>query len=193
MVNVREDAEVNIGNRRAVVTVDRARCKKCGENFYTPDQMDAAQLAAAAKLRKHDNLLGPDEIREIRATLGLTQAQLEQLLGVGPKTVVRWERGTVFQSRTADDVLRMLTEVPGVFEYLALKHGVECSLRPQGQSLQTSRYVTVRISETPGDRRSADVVPFPTGRGHIQHKQMRLQRQEATTIRTNDIRAEAMR
>ena len=121
LVNVRGDAEISIGNRSASVEADRAHCKKCDEDFYTPDQMDAAQMAAAEKLRKKDNLLGPTAIREIRLRFGLTQAQLEELLGVGPKTVVRWEKGTVFQSRTADDVLRMLLEVPGVFEYLALR------------------------------------------------------------------------
>jgi len=38
-------------------------------------------------------LLAPEEIRSIRARYGLSQAELERMLGLGAKTVVRWEPG----------------------------------------------------------------------------------------------------
>ena len=44
--------------------------------------------------------------------LGLSQADLEKTLGIGPKTVVRWEKGTVRQSRAADLLLRILAAHP---------------------------------------------------------------------------------
>jgi hypothetical protein len=63
-------------------------------------------------LRVHEGLLSPAQITAIRETLGLSQADLEKALGIGPKTVVRWEKGTVRQSRAADRLLRILAAHP---------------------------------------------------------------------------------
>lgn len=100
--------EVSIAGRKASVEVEGDWCTSCGEVLLTPQQADDAQRRAAAVLRKEEGLLSPDEVRAIRARLGLTQVELEKLLGVGPKTVVRWERGTVFQSPPVDRLLRVL-------------------------------------------------------------------------------------
>jgi putative zinc finger/helix-turn-helix YgiT family protein len=101
-----------------------SRCDSCEESFYTPDQALAAQRAAAAELRRQEDLLTPEEIRATRERFGLTQSQMERLLGVGPKTVVRWERGTVFQNRSTDQLLRVIGAVPDAFRFLAVASGV---------------------------------------------------------------------
>ena len=93
------------------------RCEKCGVEYYTRDQSLAASRARAGALRAHEGLLSPQEIRAIREQLGYTQAQLEQALGVGPKTIVRWEKGTVRQSRLADRFLRTLAAYPHAIVY----------------------------------------------------------------------------
>jgi HTH-type transcriptional regulator / antitoxin MqsA len=92
--------------------VEHGRCRTCGEAYFTLDAANAVQLEAARQLRRARGLLTPDEIRAIRASLGLTQAGFERLLGTGPKTVVRWEKGTVFQSATADRLMRLLAARP---------------------------------------------------------------------------------
>jgi transcriptional regulator with XRE-family HTH domain len=43
-----------------------------------------------------------DELKEKRAALGLTQAQLAEILGVKPNTVARWERGLLPVPRTVE-------------------------------------------------------------------------------------------
>lgn len=116
--------EVPVGARRVTVSAERMRCHQCGEAFLTPDQMDAAQVAASNQIRREEGLLLPEEIRAIRYTFGLSQTALEQLLSAGAKTVVRWERGTVFQNKTTDELLRLVRDVPGVFEHLALRRGL---------------------------------------------------------------------
>ncbi len=88
------------------------RCQKCGVEYYTRDQSLAASRARAAVLRADEGLLTPQDIRAIRERLGYTQAQLEGVLHVGPKTVVRWEKGTVRQSRAVDQLLRVLATHP---------------------------------------------------------------------------------
>jgi len=122
---IRKPATFEIGRRKAVVEVERYRCSSCAEELYSPEQAAAAQIAASDEFRRQDGLLTPREIKTIRESYRLTQAKLEQVLGVGPKTVVRWERGTVFQNPATDQLLRVIREVPQAFAYLAKKNGVE--------------------------------------------------------------------
>ena len=121
---VTEEREVRIGSRTACVPEEFFRCRECGEEFYLPSQMDASQIRAADRIRAEDDLLEPAEIRAIRESLGLTQRKFEILLRVGPKTVVRWERGTVFQNRATDTLLRVIREFPEAARFLAERSGV---------------------------------------------------------------------
>ena len=95
---------------KRVVTVDDEwlRCSACGEDFYTTEQADQLHSRIVNQIRLEDNLLSPREIRSIRLNLGLTQRQIEQLIGTGEKTCVRWESGRVCQSVAADRLLRLL-------------------------------------------------------------------------------------
>jgi HTH-type transcriptional regulator/antitoxin MqsA len=114
---------------RDVTFMDRFfRCPACGEAFYTGGMADDSLRRATAVLRAEDGLLAPAAIIAIRRTYGLTQAGMERLIGAGPKTVVRWERGTVAQNRTADTLLRVLRDRPDVVAALAEERGVR--LRP---------------------------------------------------------------
>lgn len=74
-----------------------------------------AKAAGAAA----ESAISPDGIRALRLRFGLSQAALERLIGAGPKTVVRWERGSVSPNATAATLFRVLRDVPGVFEYLS--------------------------------------------------------------------------
>jgi HTH-type transcriptional regulator / antitoxin MqsA len=117
--------EVFVGKRSAVIEDEFFRCERCGEEFYEPGQMDASMKKASSAIRAESGLLLPEEIGSIRRSLELSQAAFETLLGVGAKTVVRWEKGTVFQNQATDELLRTLRDVPGVAEYLARRSGVE--------------------------------------------------------------------
>ncbi len=75
--------------------------------------------------------MAPQEIRDVRKRLGLTQHAFEKLLGVGPKTVVRWERGTVFQNRSTDSLLRVIDVVPESAQFLARLKGVTLPDHPR--------------------------------------------------------------
>ena len=121
---VNEEREVQIGSRKTVVLDEFFRCAACGEEFYLPGQMDASQIRACERIRAEDDLLQSSEIRTIRESLGLTQHDFERLLRVGPKTVVRWERGTVFQNRATDTLLRVIREFPEAARFLAERSGV---------------------------------------------------------------------
>jgi len=122
--------EVHIGKRTVDVHYEAPECEQCGEAFYSPEDMDALQSRASQTIRTREGLLQPDAIRRLRDSMGLSQVDLEQLLGVGPKTVVRWERGTVFQNAATDSLLRVLAAIPAAVRYLATIRGVQVRAIP---------------------------------------------------------------
>lgn len=110
--------------------VEHGRCRTCGEVYLTLDAANVVQFEAARRLRRARGLLTPDEIRAIRTSLDLTQAGFERLLGTGPKTVVRWEKGTVFQSATADRLMRLLAARPELAALLERAQAGEAAESP---------------------------------------------------------------
>ena len=126
---VSDEREVRIGKRSAVVADQFFRCSVCGEELYEPGQMDAVMLRASTAIRADLGLLTPEEIRALRESLELSQVDFERLLGVGQKTVVRWEKGTVFQNQATDALLRALRDVAGVAEHLSARTGIKVPVR----------------------------------------------------------------
>lgn len=107
------------GELVSVNGIDHGRCTGCGEVFLDVDAGDRLQREAVAQLREARGLLTPAQIVELRNSLGLSQAAFEKLLGTGSKTVVRWEKGTVFQSATADKLMRLLIAKPELADILS--------------------------------------------------------------------------
>lgn len=118
-------------------------CEVCGEEFYTTEQSLAASRSRAAAVRTHEGFLTPEQIRSIRGRYDLTQEELERALGVGRKTVVRWEGGTVCQSRAMDTLLRLADEHPGVFAGIARRNGVQILVAGSGGVTMPSFFVNV--------------------------------------------------
>ncbi len=94
------------------------RCESCGEEFFTAEQSRELSRRIKNQVREEWGLLSPDRIVEIRKNLGLSQAELEELFGLGEKVVTRWENGRVIQGRTADVALRILEMEPGLLPRL---------------------------------------------------------------------------
>ena len=66
-----------------------------------------------------------EEIRNLRHSFALSQAQFEAILGIGAKTVVRWENGTQAQTKAMDNVLKMLQYDPLCIVLLARLRSAE--------------------------------------------------------------------
>ncbi|MGO8900840.1 MAG: type II toxin-antitoxin system MqsA family antitoxin [Isosphaeraceae bacterium] len=99
-----------------VIGVPIEQCVACGEEFSGPR---AAQVKHQAICRSLD-LLNPEEIRRLREQLGLTQAELSRLSGIGEATISRWERGRLLQNRAMDRYLRLLAADPKNVKLLEL-------------------------------------------------------------------------
>lgn len=92
-----------------------SRCSNCGDEFFTVAQSMAHSRAIVAAVRDALGLISPNRIVAARRRLGLTQSEFEHALGVGKKTVVRWERGTVAPSSAANGLLWVAERHPEVF------------------------------------------------------------------------------
>lgn len=68
---------------------------------------DAAAHRITIETYRQLGLLTPDEIRAQREALGLTQQEMQDLMGLGGNTLSRWEQAHVYQSRAMDRFLRV--------------------------------------------------------------------------------------
>ena len=109
VVEVEQERTINVGSYS--VTISGARhmnCAACGESYQTGLQAKTLDAAVIEARRLHEGLLAAADIRRIRLSVGLSQAECEDALGIGPKTMVRWENSTGLQSKAIDDVLRLI-------------------------------------------------------------------------------------
>jgi len=103
---------VEYGGKKDSIEDRRMRCGACDNVTYRGDQISAHELAVAAKCRELGGLLWPNELENVRKKYGLTQREMEMLIGTGVKTWIRWERGKVVQSKLADTFIRMIAADP---------------------------------------------------------------------------------
>lgn len=87
-----------------VKNVPVQQCPHCEEVFSGPE----AGRMRDDVLRHALGLLSPQEIRSMRERMGLTQAELAKLTGIGEASISRWERGQLIQSKAFDRYLRLL-------------------------------------------------------------------------------------
>lgn len=138
--NVREikkEHRARYKNDTVVVSVEAFHCDDCSEDFFTPDKARLYTRAVKNEIRKKDGLLSPERITEIRKKLGLTQEELEHLLGTGPKVVVRWESGKVIQGSGHDNLLRLLEREPTTLNLLRQIQQLRSAERTKYASSQT--------------------------------------------------------
>jgi putative zinc finger/helix-turn-helix YgiT family protein len=119
-----ETVTIRLSGMSAEVEREMYRCSKCADEQRTVEQREAAERAAVERIRAHHALLSPKEIRQLRESIGLTPAQLGELLYGTPRGVIEgWERGRYLQNREADALLRSLRDRE-TLERRAAKAGV---------------------------------------------------------------------
>lgn len=134
-----------------------SRCGTCGEEFVTQEQSAANSRAYVAAVRKAQGLVSADEIRDARLRLGMSQSEFENALGVGRKTVVRWERGTVFPSNAANGLLWLASRHPAVFLEYASRHSSQA--RPSGRRGE----IIATIAQAPSPNEPPPVARYRAG------------------------------
>lgn len=91
-------------------------CTQCDISFLG----EAAGAIQHEAVCRHHGVLTPDEIRELRASYGMSRAAFARLTGFGEATLARWERREVIQSTSSDRYLRLLKNPVNVDDLLSL-------------------------------------------------------------------------
>lgn len=91
-------------------------CDICGEEIWD-EQLDSQSLLEAYTVyRKKHGLMQPNEIRAIRDKYGLSQVAFARVLGLGEKTITRYENGSI--ADLAQNNLILLVQHPSNFQKL---------------------------------------------------------------------------
>lgn len=91
-------------------------CATCGEDIWDEELDSQNLLRAYTEYRARHGLLQPHEIRAIREKYKLSQAAFARVLGLGEKSVTRYENGSI--ADMAQNNLIALTRYPDVFQKL---------------------------------------------------------------------------
>jgi putative zinc finger/helix-turn-helix YgiT family protein len=86
------------------------QCSSCGELVFS----NSVDIQISRSLRARLRLLTPEQIEKTRRQLGLSQKELAERLGSTEETLIRWEEGTMIQSRSMDNFLRVFFALPAV-------------------------------------------------------------------------------
>jgi putative zinc finger/helix-turn-helix YgiT family protein len=100
--NLEGDAVAETHVIRVPVSVD----PETGEELLTEEAIELIETTKARYL----GLLLPEEIKDLRRRLDLTQKQMAELLQAGEKSYTRWESGNARPSRMVNLLLRLLFE-----------------------------------------------------------------------------------
>lgn len=89
-------------------------CTACGEDLWD-EELDAQNLLDAyTQYREKHGLLQPREIRAIREKYKLSQVAFARVLGLGDKSVTRYENGSI--ADMGPNTLITLAQYPNVFK-----------------------------------------------------------------------------
>jgi DNA-binding transcriptional regulator YiaG len=77
-----------------------------GEEAVAVQDVDGLHRAIGRHIVMHRKGLAPKEVRFLRKTLDLTQAELAQRMGYDSQSVARWEKGTCNMPGAAEKLLR---------------------------------------------------------------------------------------
>lgn len=77
-----------------------------GEEYVSITDIQGLHCAIGRHLVTHRKALAPREIRFLRNTMGMTQADLADLLGNNSQSVARWEKGACDMPGASEKLLR---------------------------------------------------------------------------------------
>lgn len=101
----RENVQRLIGGKLITGNLIVCHCTECGAIVSIPEYERLNDKEFFSKYRQECGLLQPEEIKATREKYGLSQANFAKLLGMGEKTITRYENGSV-QDEAHDNLIR---------------------------------------------------------------------------------------
>lgn len=103
-------------------------CPSC-EFAYSDERGEISRHAAVCS---HLGVLSPSQIIAIRENVRLGRREFAELTGVGIASLQRWETGSQIQSRSNDNLIRLMSE-PANLSLLSCKEG-RCGAASQAEA-----------------------------------------------------------
>jgi putative zinc finger/helix-turn-helix YgiT family protein len=110
------DIEQQFRNETFSVHAACAECHACGFRILLRGQTDALRQKTADAYRMKHGLLTSSQIRELRASRGLSQKDFAELVCVGVASIKRWEHCGV-QDQSSDQLMRVKAGGAEAFSY----------------------------------------------------------------------------
>lgn len=122
---VKETVEkVPVGDIYVTITRHRAYCAHCGKEMDVKSLSSIDHMAAFEAYKRAKGLVTAEEIVALRKKHGLTASGLAKALGMGEKSITRFENGDI-QSKSVNLLLRLAME-DSIFDALqAINAGSE--------------------------------------------------------------------
>lgn len=101
--------------RGEIIPVERIfyRCENCGEEFEVLNDNYDPYDSAYREYRRRKGWVQPEEIKEFRENMGLTQQRFSDLLGIGIATLNRYENGAL-QSEATNRLISLCMNDPWI-------------------------------------------------------------------------------
>jgi putative zinc finger/helix-turn-helix YgiT family protein len=101
--------------RDELIPIERIyyRCEECGEEFEVHTNDYDPFDSAYREYRRRKGWVQPEEIKEFRESLGFTQKQFSDLLGIGIATLNRYENGAL-QSEATNRLISLCMNDPWI-------------------------------------------------------------------------------
>lgn len=96
------------------ITVPCMQDPDSGEEYLGSEAMAKMDQVKA----RYMGLLLPEEIKQLRESMGVTQKKMSELLQIGAKSYTRWETGKERPSRSMNLFLRAIADGKVTFDYL---------------------------------------------------------------------------
>ncbi|MFC1946088.1 type II TA system antitoxin MqsA family protein [Chloroflexota bacterium] len=150
----REEA-IKVRKDSITVPIHYLKCNECGDEVISPTHGEDPFTLAYKQYRQKHGILTPEEIREHRESLGLSQIEFAKLLGLGVATISRYENGSL-QDVSHDNLLRLsmdpanililVEKSDNIFDESRKKALIQCITDLRKSSLSLERAIELILS-----------------------------------------------
>lgn len=85
-------------------------CDVCNAEIWDDELENESMIKVYNQYRDNHNLLRPNKIKQIREKYSLTQSAFSKLLGLGEKTITRYENGAL-QEKAQDNLIYLMDDL----------------------------------------------------------------------------------
>ncbi len=93
-------------------------CPTCGEEYLDDVLIMETEPQIRDWQRQVDGFLTTDELKALRKKIGASRTELSRIFGDEPQCFTKYETGVLNQGAATDQLLRLIRDVPGVWENL---------------------------------------------------------------------------